>query len=144
MLNCCYWEITRFLYPRYHPKHVQKKCLLNEIIWLITRKMKVKVKNWSHRYDINWPRHGHKIQKCISMMILTCNKLYLSCIWSAIHEKVKEHWSWVEKRRCLYKKTCICHIRYRSICSQMFFRIGVLNNFAIFKGKHLCWVNCLY
>ena len=23
--------------------------------------------------------------------------------------------------------------------SQMFFKIGVLNNFAIFTGKHLCW-----
>ena len=28
---------------------------------------------------------------------------------------------------------------YRSICWQMFFKIGVLKNFAIFSGKHLCW-----
>ena len=27
----------------------------------------------------------------------------------------------------------------RSSCSQMFFKTGVLNNFAIFTGKHLCW-----
>ena len=27
----------------------------------------------------------------------------------------------------------------RSSCSQMFFQTGVLNNFAIFTGKHLCW-----
>ena len=27
----------------------------------------------------------------------------------------------------------------RSNCSQMFFKIRVLKNFAIFTGKHLCW-----
>ena len=29
--------------------------------------------------------------------------------------------------------------RNRSSRSQMFFKIGVLKNFAIFTGKHLCW-----
>ena len=29
--------------------------------------------------------------------------------------------------------------RYRSSRSQMFFKIGVLKNFAMFTGKHLCW-----
>ena len=28
----------------------------------------------------------------------------------------------------------------RSSRSQMFFKIGALKNFAIFTGKHLCWV----
>ena len=28
---------------------------------------------------------------------------------------------------------------YRSIHSQMFFKIGVLKYFSIFTGKHLCW-----
>ena len=28
---------------------------------------------------------------------------------------------------------------YRSSFSQMFFKIGVLKNFAIYTGKHLCW-----
>ena len=27
----------------------------------------------------------------------------------------------------------------RSSCSQMFFKIGVVKNFAIFTGKYLCW-----
>ena len=27
----------------------------------------------------------------------------------------------------------------RSSCSQMFFKIGELENFIIFTGKHLCW-----
>ena len=29
--------------------------------------------------------------------------------------------------------------RCRSSRSQMFFKIGVLKNFAMFTGKHLCW-----
>ena len=28
---------------------------------------------------------------------------------------------------------------FKSSSSQMFFKIGVLKNFAIFTGKHLCW-----
>ena len=28
---------------------------------------------------------------------------------------------------------------YRSICSHMFLKIGVLKNFLTFTGKHLCW-----
>ena len=28
---------------------------------------------------------------------------------------------------------------FRSSCSQMFFKIGALKNFAVFTGKHLCW-----
>ena len=30
-------------------------------------------------------------------------------------------------------------IIYRSSCSQMFFKISVLKNFANFTGTHLCW-----
>ena len=26
-----------------------------------------------------------------------------SNIWSSIHDKVKKHWGWAEKKRCLYK-----------------------------------------
>ena len=32
-----------------------------------------------------------------------------------------------------------CSGIYRSSRSQMFFKIGVLKNLAIFTGKHLCW-----
>ena len=34
-------------------------------------------------------------------MIVICIKQHLSNIWSSIHEKVKEHWGWVEKKRYL-------------------------------------------
>ena len=71
--------------------------------------MKMKIKNRSHRYDINNPRsrHGHKYsknKKCFSMMMLICIKQHLSNIWGSIHEKVKQYWGWVEKTRCLQKK----------------------------------------
>ena len=46
-------------------------------------KMKMKMKNRSHRYDINrsWPRHGNKYTKYkeyLSIMIFTCIKQQLS------------------------------------------------------------------
>ena len=73
-------------------------------------KIKMKMKNRSHRYDINSPRsrYGHKYskcKKCLSMM-LTCIKQkprgqHLSNIWGSIHEKVEQHWGWVKKKRCL-------------------------------------------
>ena len=56
-------------------------------------KMKMEIKNRSHRYDINrpWSRRGHKYnkyKKCLSMMMLLCIKQRLSNIWSSIREKL--------------------------------------------------------
>ena len=55
----------------------------------------MKMKNRSHRYDVNRPRsrHEHKYCKCkgLSMMTLICVKQHLSDIWSSIHEKVKQN-----------------------------------------------------
>ena len=67
--------------------------------------MKMKIKNRSYRYDINRPRPRHglkysKYKKCVSTMLL-CIKHHLSNLWSSIHEKVKQHWGWVDKKRCL-------------------------------------------
>ena len=92
----------------YSTNCARKRCVcFNEIIWF----MEVKMKNRSHRYDINRarPRHGHKYtknKKCLSVMILTYNKQLLSNTWSSIHEKVKQHrLSW--KKALLIKKVCI-------------------------------------
>ena len=62
-------------------------------------------KRW-HRYDIDRTRSSHvykygKYKKCLNMMILTCIKQYLSNIWSSVYEKVKQHWSWVEKKHVI-------------------------------------------
>ena len=41
-----------------------------------------------------------------------------------------------------YNMTDLYHFwsgAYRSSWSQKFFKIGVLKNFTIFQGKHLCW-----
>ena len=66
------------------------------------------MKNRSNRYDINRPRlkHDHKYTKyktCLSIMMVICIKQHLSNIWSSIHEKVKQHWGWVEKKALLIK-----------------------------------------
>ena len=68
--------------------------------------MRLKMKSRSHRYDINRPspKHGHKHTKykmCLNIMMVTCIKQHLTNIWSSIHEKVKQHWGWVEKKPCL-------------------------------------------
>ena len=61
-----------------------------------------KMKNKSHSYDINRPRprHRHKYTKYkifFRMMMVICIEQHLSNIWSSVHEKVKQHWAWVEK-----------------------------------------------
>ena len=87
-------------------KHNKRYVCLNEVIWLMTMKMTLKMKNRLHRYDINRPRprHGNKYTKykmCLSIMMAIYIKQHLSNIWSSIHEKVKEHWGWVEKKHYL-------------------------------------------
>ena len=61
----------------------------------------VKHEKVSKYYENNCrSRHGlkySKYKKCLSMMILICFKQDLSNICSSIHEKVKQHWGWVEK-----------------------------------------------
>ena len=71
--------------------------------------MRLKLKNTSHRYDINRlrPRHEHKHTKyimCLCIMMVICIKQQLSNIWRSIHEKFKQHWGWVEKKVSLIKK----------------------------------------
>ena len=54
-----------------HNRRCSKKCTkskydcVNEVIWLMTMKMELKMKNISSWYDKNWPksRHGHKYTK---------------------------------------------------------------------------------
>ena len=68
---------------------------------------KTEMKSRSQRYDIIWPRprHWHKYTKfkmCPNIMMVT----YIKNIWSSIHEKVKQHRGWVEKKALLLKKAC--------------------------------------
>ena len=64
------------------------------------------MKNRPLRYDINRPRPKHlhkqiKYKMCHVMMIAIGIKQHLSNIWNSIHEKVKQHWGRVDKKRCL-------------------------------------------
>ena len=76
------------------------------------------MKNRSPGYDINRPRsrHGHKYNKyknCLSKIMLTYIMQHPSNIWSSIHEKVKQHWEWVEKKTLLIKKGVLCLATWR-------------------------------
>ena len=114
-LNVGYLKFTHILHPRYYLKliaHILKNkqknnCVcIHEIIGLITMKMQIFMKNRSYRNNINGsgPRHKHycsKYKTFVSMIMLIIVKQPLSNIWSSIHEKVKQQWDWVEKKRCL-------------------------------------------
>ena len=92
---------------RYFKNCTKAKCIcFNEVIWLMGMKMRLKIKNRSQRYNINRPRprNGHKYTKyemCLSIIMVICIKQHLSNIWNSIRKKVKQHWGWIEKRRCL-------------------------------------------
>ena len=116
-LKFCYLKIIHILNQRYHPKvrgHILKskrksKCVcIPEIRQLNIMKMTMKMKKRSRRFDINRSRcrHGRKYGKYIMfliMMMVICIKQHLSDIWSSIHDKIKQHWGWVEEKRCSWK-----------------------------------------
>ena len=58
-------------------KKTNKYGCLNEIIWLMAIKMRLKMKKISHRYDINRSRsrHEHKYTKykiCLIIIVVMC------------------------------------------------------------------------
>ena len=101
-------KIILFLHPKiigYILIHVEKISVC-VVLCLVMMKMRLKIKNRSQKYYINRPtsKHGHnstKYKMCFSITMLICTKQHLSNIWSTIHERVKQHGGWVEKKRCL-------------------------------------------
>ena len=106
-------------------RRYSKKCAkikyvyLDEDIWLMAKKMRLKMKNKSSRYDINRPRcwHGQKYTKykiCLDIMMVISIRQHLSYIWNLIHEKVKQHWlcrhrtSWISSERLMYVQFTSC------------------------------------
>ena len=55
-------------------------------------KMRLKMTDRSHRYDINRPRptHGHKYKIYLSILMDICIKQHLTNIWSSVYKKVKQ------------------------------------------------------
>ena len=104
-------------------KLYKTKCVfLNEVIWLMKVKMRLKIKNRSQRYNIDRPRprQEHKCRKynmCLSNDGYM-NKQYLSNIWSSIHKKVEKHWGWV-KKNLAYKKS-MYHIKQTLMLIHLF------------------------
>ena len=68
-LNLCYLKIIRSPHPRYHPKTIGDILKMYKKQVRLTIKMRLKLKNRSHRYDItkSRPRHG-------------LNILYIQCV----------------------------------------------------------------
>ena len=143
--NFCYLRIIYILHPRYHPniiryilKNKQRNmCIcIHELIRLIIMKINMKMKNRSHRYHINRPssRHGGKYseyKKCLSEMMLICIKQHLSIIWSSIHENVKQGWGWIEKKRCLLKKSVYS---LKDVLLKAMFTLTIFE-ILLFKGR---------
>ena len=92
---------------RYSKKSTKSKCVcFDDVIWIITMKITLKMNNKSQSYNLvrPRPRHWHKYIKykmCPSIMMVIWNKQHLSNIWSSNDQKVKQHWGWVQKKRCL-------------------------------------------
>ena len=64
-------------------------------------------------------------------MMLLCIKQHLSNIWSSIHEKVKQHWAWVEKS-VAYKKKLV--LKSSRIMTPEF--VDLKNQFVLIPNIH--------
>ena len=83
-------------------KQVNKWVCFHDIMRLIIVKIDMRMKNRSRRcdkIDLDLDMDISLVyinQKCLSKMMPICIKQHLSNISSSAHEKVKQHWSWVE------------------------------------------------
>ena len=90
---------------RYSKKCTKKQVRLFKWGYIINgNEKKLKTKNRWYIYDMNRSRiwHGYKYTKYqtyFRIMMVMYIKQYLSNIWTSIHEKVKQHWGWVEKKQ---------------------------------------------
>ena len=120
---------------KYSKKYAKNKCAcFNENIWLILMKMRVKLKNRSHRYNMKKinPRHGYgnnKYKIRLSMIMVMCNKQHLSNIWSLIHEKFTNTGAELKKKRVIFLSDCNGARSHHSlICKRTFDRLAKLTN----------------
>ena len=149
-LSFCYYSHSSFTLSSrinriYSKKKKKKTCgCIHEIIYLIIVKTMMKMKNRPHRHDINSPRSRHIVNiKIVSVWwcLYVCIKQHLSSIWSSIHEKVKQHRGWVEKKRCLLKKACISLVSL--MISPSSWCESVFNLFSVPSWIWSCFcVNC--
>ena len=122
-LNFCYLKIILIVHPCYHPniiRHILKnkqknKCVcFHQIIRLIIMKMKMKVKNRSHRCDINRPNKKYK--KRLTMMMLICIKQHQATFEAQFMKKLSKSEAGLEKS-VAYKKACsTCRMTCRECC----------------------------
>ena len=93
----------------------------------------IKIPEWRHwrwrrsgSFIVNFEHISHFVL-VFFLFLLTLNMLlpagikeHLSKTWSSIHEKVKQHWGWVEKKRSLLKKSVYLVLREArsNVCMQ--------------------------
>ena len=99
-----------FWYP---PENIRKPLVFwcfqgyqkRSVAWngLMTMKMRLRIKiDQIDTTNIPRPRHRHQYanyKMYLIAMIVICIKQCLNNIWSSIHEKVKEQWGWVKKKK---------------------------------------------
>ena len=80
----------------------KNKCVCyNEVTWVMTMKMRLRIKYRSHRYKMNRSRHGHKYatcKKCLSIMKVICISN-----------------TWARSEALLIKKVCILTVFSQSL-----------------------------
>ena len=87
-------------------------------------------------------------------LLFICNEQHLSNIWGLNHEKVKQHWGWVEKNRCLQKHACKCRwllprkasswmfdCFYRMLASNKHFLCFITEDFLSWKKACNAWIH---
>ena len=93
-------------------------------------KIKMKMKHWSSRYDINrpWPRHGHifsKYKKCLRMMIL----FVIRNTWATFEAQFMKNLSNTEARM----KKSVAYLRW-TLRSET-----ISGNWRSFKNNEKCF-----
>ena len=100
---------------------IRYACFNNDVIWLMTMKMRLKTKNRSQRYDINWsrPRHVHRYTKykiwCLSIMVVICIKLGRFETLSWVEKSVAQKRNVVEWADHLSTKSCGSPFRFNEV-----------------------------
>ena len=85
-----------------------------------------------------WHRQEYsKYRKCLSMTMLVCIKQHLRNTWSSIREQVKQHWSWVKKKRRLRKRACMWKMNE---CFPQNYHSRKLEKSLVFS-EWFCWKN---
>ena len=133
-LNFCYLKIIGILHPRYNPKiigHIlknsqkNKHVCIHETMRLIIMKIKIKMKNRSHRYDVSRPsKHSlvfktpwRRLQHVFSVTIFRLPRRLqevLKMSWRSLANKSPKRLEDVFKTSCEMSSRRICKTSWKT------------------------------